>query len=113
MLGLREKVADTAKRAGFLTGGLLLCVVGTAFLTVAAWLALTPIVGVQMTATIVAATYLGIGLILIAVGVRSSSVKNHYHPPPQETASPKSPPIVQAFMYGLQAGVQADRARHS
>ncbi|WP_366869285.1 phage holin family protein [uncultured Tateyamaria sp.] len=111
MFGIREKVAQTARRAGLLSGGLLLCTVGFGFLTTAAWFALLPTVGITVTALIVGAAYAGIGLILIGVG--SVQTKGHRPAQPQQAAdAPDSPPIVQAFMYGLQAGTQADRARH-
>ncbi len=105
MFGIQKKVATTAKRAGLLTGGLLLCIVGTGFLTVAGWLALLPLVGVQSTAAIFAGLYLGIGLILIGLSTRSDG-KQEPHAA-TETHS-EGPPIVQAFMYGLQAGARAD-----
>lgn len=111
MFGIREKAANTAKRAGLLTGGVIFCAVGTAFLTVAGWLALVPIVGMQVTAVIIAAIYLGVGFILIGVGSRSHhSIEHHAPTPPPKT--PEGPPIVQAFMYGLQAGARAEETRH-
>ncbi|WP_370400459.1 phage holin family protein [Sulfitobacter sp. JB4-11] len=110
MFDIEQKVANTAKRAGLLSGGLLLCAVGTAFLTVAGWFALVPVVGLQMTALIIAGCYLGIGLIMIGVGSGSSDTSA-----PTKAESRKAevggPPIVQAFMYGLQAGAQAERKR--
>lgn len=114
MFGIRKKAANTAKRAGFLTGGLLLCCVGAAFLTLAGWLTLVPLVGMQTTATIVAATYLGIGLILIGIGARSGSdneATKGLHDQPAQTPT-SGPPIIQAFMYGLEAGARSDQTRH-
>ncbi|WP_342076973.1 phage holin family protein [Yoonia sp. SS1-5] len=110
MFGIRKKAAKTAKRAGLLTGGLLLCTVGAGFLTLAGWLALVPIVSMQMTATIIAAIYLGIGLIMIGIGVRSETAADQ--PVHQPQAAADGPPILQAFMYGLQAGAQSDQTRH-
>lgn len=111
MFGIREKAAKTARQAGLLTGGLLLCAIGTGFLTAAGWLALAPIVGAATTATIIAAIYLGVGCIIIGVAAQGQT---HSSPPPkpQTTQAPDAPPILQAFMYGLQAGAQSDRARH-
>ena len=117
MFGIEQKVANTAKRAGLLSGGLLLCSVGVGFLTVAGWLALVPVVGMQTTALIVAGTYLGIGLLMIGVGSGDSKKLSHdanaHHASAQPSAStPNGPPIVQAFLYGLQAGSQANQTRH-
>jgi hypothetical protein len=100
MFGIRKKIARTAKRAGLLTGGLLLCCVGTGFLTVSAWLGLVSLVGAQLTATIIAGAYLGVGFILIGIASRKT-VETETIPQPNQ---PDTPPIVQAFMYGLQAG---------
>ncbi len=111
MFGIEEKVANTAKRAGFLSGGLLLCSVGGGFLTVAAWLALVPTVGAQLTATIIAGVYLGLGFILLGLSAKGSDQKAD-QTPKQTDADVAAPPIVQAFMYGLQAGAQAEQKRH-
>lgn len=103
MFGIRKKIARVAKRAGLLTGGLLLCSVGAGFLTVAAWLGLSPIIGAQMTAITIAAVYLGFGLIMI--GIASSKPMEMEQTPqqPKSEASDTSP-IIEAFMYGLKAG---------
>lgn len=108
MFGIRKKVATAAKRAGLMTGGLLFCLIGTGFLTLAGWLALLPLVGVQLTAMIFAGLYLGVGLILIG-----ASAGLHDVPEPRAATATHGdgPPIVQAFMYGLQAGAQADYNR--
>ncbi len=107
MFGIQKKVATTAKRAGLLSGGLLLCIIGTGFLTVAGWLALLQLVGAQLTAAIFAGLYLGIGLILVGLSTQSGD-----EPDMRDAATAthgEGPPIVQAFMYGLQAGARADR----
>lgn len=107
MFDIEQKVANTARRAGLLSGGLLLCAVGTAFLTVAGWLALVPIVGVQLTATVVAGVYLGVGCILIGVSAKGADRKARQKPS-HASSNAAGPPIVQAFMFGLQAGAQAE-----
>ena len=112
MFAIEQKVARTAKRAGLLSGGLLLCAVGCAFLTVAAWFALLPIVGVEVGALIIAGAYLGVGCICIGVAMNKPPKPVHDHQPARSPAPADSPPIMQAFMYGLQAGAQADQRRH-
>lgn len=113
MFGIRKKMANTAKRAGLLTGGLLLCAVGAWFLTLAAWFALLPLVGLPITAVIIASVYLGIGLILIGVGLqgRAATPDELHAPPPPPVTPPQNPPMMEAFLYGIQAGAKADRAR--
>ena len=110
MFGIRKKIARTAKRAGLLTGGLLLCCVGTGFLTTAAWLSLVPVVGLQLTATIIAGVYLGTGCILI--GVASFKTAEPEEIPPRAQSNPlDTQPIIQAFISGMNAGSKARRRR--
>lgn len=111
MFGIEKKVAHTAKRAGLLSGGLLLCAIGAGFLTVAGWFALYPLVGVQNTALIFAGVYVGLGLILIGAGAHRSSSAAHQSQPQAHAQSGSAPAVVEAFMYGLQAGARADKAR--
>ena len=112
MFGIEQKVAKTAKRAGLLSGGLLLCAVGTGFLTVAGWLALVPLVGVQLTAAIVAGVYLGAGFILLGLGAKDAEPEAPLKATSETVETAAAPPIVQAFMYGLQAGAHAEQRRH-
>ena len=107
MFNIEKKITNTAKKAGFLSGGLLLCSVGTGFLTVAGWLTLLPLVGTAATALIVACVYLGFGLILFAFG---STGKAEVPQPPakEQDTSVDGPPILQAFLFGMQAGAKAD-----
>ena len=111
MLGIEKKVEHTAKRAGLLSGGLLLCAVGAGFLTVAGWFALYPFVGIQNTALIFAGIYIGLGFILIGVGTQRSSTSTQHSQSPASAQTGAAPAVVEAFMYGLQAGARADRAR--
>lgn len=106
---IQNKAARAAKRAGLLTGGLLMCAVGTGFLTVSAWFALVPMVGLTMTALIIGGAYLGVGCIMI--GVTSGEPAEHDTPAEQrQTAmNEDAPALMQAFMYGMQAGGQAGR----
>ena len=113
MFGIEKKVARTAKRAGLLSGGLLLCCVGVGFLTVAGWVALVPVIGVQTTALVIGAFYVGIGLIMIGAGTHRTKQEADETDVPSQTRTATGPPIVEAFMYGLEAGARADRARHA
>lgn len=115
MFGIKRKVTQAAKRLGFLTAGLICCVVGAGFLTAALWIILAAAEGVLIATAVVGSAYLGLGLILVAVGSRGQPEQPvHHNVADQPKADlPDSPPIVQAFMYGLQAGAQADQARHS
>lgn len=110
MVNIKQKAAKTAKKAGFLSGGLLLCAAGIAFLTVAVWFALLPHYGVPMTATLVGCIYLGAGCIFIAVGLRRTEPVEK-SAPTHDPATSDDPSVLQAFMYGLQAGTKARQAR--
>ncbi|MFQ1702080.1 hypothetical protein ACJ5NV_15940 [Loktanella agnita] len=104
-------MALAAKRAGFLTGGLLLCGVGLAFLTVSAWFALAPTIGITGTAAIIAGFYFGLGLILIGMGSRARMVAPVAAAPAAAAAPFAGPPMMQAFLYGLQAGAASHLAK--
>lgn len=116
MLGIKKKVEKTARKAGLMTVGAILCMVGTAFLTVAAWFALVPEFGGTIAALIIAVAYFGVGLILL--GVASGRQSETHEPRPaarpvaEKPVTPSGlPPLVQAFLYGLQAGTDADRKK--
>jgi len=113
MFDIKDKAAQTAKRAGLISAGGLCCLVGAAFLTLAAWFYLVAVLDPMAAALILAGVYLGLGLILIGVG--SSRTAHHPQtPPPSYAAKPAeasgfSSPLVQAFLHGLDAGRRADR----
>lgn len=115
MFGIKAKVANTAKRAGLLSGGLLFCMVGLGFLTVAGWFALLPILGAQTTALVIAGAYFGIGLIMIGIGSQSSDhdTKQYAVHPDDQPQQSDAPPMMQAFLYGMQAGSKANQSRRS
>jgi len=103
MFDIRKKIARTAKNAGLLIGGLLLCSVGIGFLTVAAWLGLSALIGAQLTAVTIASVYIGVGLIMIGITASKPLEKEPTSPPPK-SETPDTPPIIEAFLYGLKAG---------
>lgn len=114
MMSLKSKAADTAKRAGLMSGGLLFCMIGMGFLTVAGWFFLTTLYSALAAASMLAAVYFGIGLIMIGV----SRTKNQHsagladqaaHASSNSDANAGLPPLVQAFFVGMQAGSQASK----
>lgn len=113
MLGVKEKVAKTAKRVTLVSAGAMCCIVGAGFLTVSGWLALVPIVGPATTAVILAGIYLGVGLILLAVsGTETEKTHQQQAELNKPQAQSDAPPIMQAFLFGMQAGASADKRRH-
>lgn len=106
MLSLQRKATQAVKRAGLMTAGSLLCVVGVGFLTAAAWLQLSLTFSDALSALIIAVVYLGLGF--LAMGLSKSEMQGS-EPTQLHVSEPKSdaPPIMQAFLYGIQAGANA------
>lgn len=112
MFSIKQKAKQTAKRAGLLTGGLVFCVVGVGFLTVAAWIYFANVLSVQLAALIIGGVYVGAGLILIGLG---SSRSHHVDPMPlseheaKPAPQPNVPPLLQALLFGIEAGSKVTR----
>ena len=111
MFGIEQRLAHTAKRAGLLSGGLLLCTVGAGFLTVAGWITLYPLIGIVNTALVFSGLYLGVGLIMIGAGAHRTSSRSHNASSQAQSRATTTQPIIEAFIFGVQAGARADRAR--
>ena len=58
------------RRAGFGLGGAVLMVIGAAFLTIAAWLALAEAQSPQFAALVLGCVYFGVGALVVALGTR-------------------------------------------
>lgn len=110
MFSLKQKATQTAKRAGLMTAGILLCCVGIGFCTAAAWLQLSVTFSAVQTALIIAACYVGLGLVLVAAGRSPGKATEQ---PSAFASEPKSdaPPIMQAFLHGMQAGANAKTSK--
>jgi hypothetical protein len=115
--GLKTKAATTAKRAGLLSGGLLAIAVGAAFLTAAAWIYLANVMDAQMAALIIGGVYAGLGFVMVGL---ASSGGSREEPAAGQKASAHGageqgagaqPPLMQAFLQGMQAGVSATQSR--
>ncbi len=84
--------------------------VGTGFLTLAAWFYLSVGYAPIHAALIIAAAYFGVGLVLIGLG--KSNVQRDEAPINREPATdPEAPPLMQAFIYGIQAGTKASNSK--
>lgn len=110
MLSLQQKATQTAKRAGLMTAGLLLCAVGVGFLTTAAWLQLAVTFSNALSALIIAVVYLGAGLLAMGLSKNpaqsTESTEAHF-----SAQKSDAPPIMQAFLYGIQAGANARKPK--
>lgn len=109
MFGIEEKVENAARKAAFFSVGGILCAVGAAFLTVAAWFVLATSYDAQTAAFVLGCVYLGAGLITVGLGTSKSkskrvhttrSAKSHL---PHEDLSPLQLMAV-AFLQGFEQG---------
>lgn len=99
---VKRSIKSGARKAALSTVASLLLCVGLAFLTAAAWFALATVLETMMVAATLGGAYLGIGLIVLAVALRSSD--NHHDseghaPGPQQTEA-----IIQSFLTGMATG---------
>ncbi|WP_297340479.1 phage holin family protein [Pseudophaeobacter sp.] len=108
---VKHSAASAARKAGLLTGGLLCVLVGAGFLTAAAWIYLATAFDALMAAGIIGSVYTGLGLVTIGLSRSGESVA----PPPKQPATsqsaPDAPPLMQAFLFGLQAGASSEQRR--
>ncbi|TDT74298.1 hypothetical protein BDE40_3095 [Litoreibacter halocynthiae] len=107
MFDLIEKKAKAAALSIVLSsvGGLSLAA-GMAFLTVAAWIFLTAVATPLTAALVIGGFYTGLGLIMMGL----SSARSTKSVPDVRTHAPsEAPPLMQAFLHGVQAGANAQR----
>lgn len=108
---LKYATARAARKAGILCGGLVCILVGAGFLTVSLWIYLSTAYDTAFAASVLGTGYMGIGLLvvgLIAFGGKESA------PPraPISSAPPADgPAMMQAFLYGMQAGSDTQKSK--
>ena len=114
----KSKAAHTAKRAGLLSGGLLATLVGVAFLTVAAWTYLVQTTDALTAALVLGSVFTGVGLVVIGIASAQGDHSGEQATSPglasanhQADHSSGQPPLMQAFLHGMQAGVSATQGR--
>ena len=97
--GLQDRAERAARAAALgLAGGLVLAV-GVGFLTAAAWIALASAQGALTAALVIGSGYAGLGLVLVALGLRGPSRRRPLPP----RASDQVPALAAAFLSGFQA----------
>ncbi|MDO5758200.1 MAG: phage holin family protein [Rhodobacterales bacterium] len=110
---IRDRSARAARRALILISGVAFLLIGIGFLTSAAWIMLEEVYSAAAASAILSGVYAGVGLVAIAIA--SSSAKRELRTPerpvqqdPAETLQPGvTPPLVQAFLIGLNAALAA------
>lgn len=106
MFSIKQKAHRKAKRAGFLSVGLLLLTVAAGFLTLAGWFQLRLDFSPVHSAFILTAVFAGVGMVLTAVAINHG--RTDTSPQPDHPAY-DTPPLIKAFLYGLQAGSRPKR----
>ncbi|MEO1563432.1 MAG: phage holin family protein [Pseudomonadota bacterium] len=112
LTGIKQSAASAARKAGLFTGGLLCMAVGAGFLTVAAWILLTLAHGAMIAALVIGAAYFGLGLVLLGIAATRASSHSEAAPAvarPHAQQTIDAPPLMQAFLHGLQAGANAQQ----
>jgi hypothetical protein len=110
MLPIKQKARQTAKRAGLFAGGMVFIAVGVGFLTLAAWFQLRTGFSPAQAGLILAAAYLGIGLVLIGCARNTGPSEATPSSDRPEKIPSEAPPLMQAFLYGIQAGSRQPRS---
>lgn len=109
---LKYATARAARKAGILCGGLVCILVGAGFLTVSLWIVLSAEYGAAFAATVLGTGYFGIGL--LAMGIAVFSGKAPVQPPAPIATTPRpadGPAMLQAFLYGMQAGSGSEKTK--
>lgn len=110
---LEKKAAHAARKTGFAFGGALFFLIGLAFLTVAAWIYLALTLSTLHAALIIGAAYVGFGLIFFGLA-QSGDTPEFEQPRMAAQTAPKAetgsaPPLMEAFLFGMQAGMGAQK----
>ncbi len=113
MFSIKKKATQTAKRAGLLTGGAILCVVGVGFFTLAVWFYLLTVLSALQAALTIGAGYFGVGLLMIGVGSKRSHRAEPLLRDPEPARQPDVPPLLQALLFGIEAGSKVSGKRKS
>ncbi|MEL6957518.1 MAG: hypothetical protein AAGL89_01035 [Pseudomonadota bacterium] len=105
MSGLKKKMKLAAQRTAL--GGLsgLLLVVGTAFLTAAAYLYLREVADALFALTVIGGAYFGLGLIFLAIASAKGEEEDDEDAPQPRDVGPAD--VVEAFFDGVSRGKRA------
>ena len=114
---VERKAKQTARSVALSLASVMLMTVGAGFLTVAAWIYLSAITDTLIAASVIGASYVGFGLIFL--GMAKSTPQDHEIPSEQASLetdgyganATNAPPIMQAFLHGMQAGAHAKHGR--
>jgi Putative Actinobacterial Holin-X, holin superfamily III len=112
---IKARSAHAARRAAFGAGATALILVGVGFLTSAAWMMLAQMQSPLFAATVIGCAYVGIGLVGVGIAVSSSETSrptiDASHASSEGKRAADLPPLAEAFVFGLNAGLSADHRR--
>lgn len=105
----RRRARNAARAAAFTVAGVIFCLTGLGFLTVALWILIATYESVLVAHAVIGALYLVLGFCFLALGGQSTDTEAA-----PEQPAPKEPllQVAEAFAVGLQAG-RAARAPKS
>lgn len=112
MIGqIDQTLARASQKAALGLGALMCFAAGAGFLTGAAWIWMVAVADTLVAATVIGAVYLGAGAILLGFALLRKpppavGFKAHPRPAP-DNPPPATPPLMAAFVYGMQAGMEA------
>lgn len=115
MNSIKQGLARAAKKTALVSAALVLFLTGLAFLTAAAWIALAAAFDSLTAATVIGSAYVGAGLIALALAMakpQSERTSRPQHAAPRPATAEGAPPLVQAFIVGLQTGLSGGARRN-
>lgn len=114
LAGLQLQFRAALHRAGYTALATVFLLIGLFFVTLAVWLALALLVGALYASLTMALLFMGVGLVLLALG-RRRYVRVPVAPPPLAAGAPRGPlgyampALLEAFVVGLTAGLASRR----
>ena len=110
---LKKNAARASRKAGLLTGGLLSIVVGLGILSWSAWVYLSLLTDPVTASAIIGGFYVGFGFLMIGFASLSTREDSRDNAVPNQSKfagqTGPQPPLMQAFLYGMDAGLAAQR----
>ncbi len=102
---LKYRLRVAARNAGLIGIGALFLLIAVGFFTAAGWMLLAVAYGPLLATVLIGCLFAGLGLVFVGVALRDSP----RHAPHPAEAKPKTTPLMEAFLVGLQAGTAARR----
>lgn len=108
---LKDATARAARKAGILCGGLICILVGAGFLTVSLWIYLSTTYDAVFAASVLGTGYMGIGLLVVGLIGFGGKTPEQPRAPISNAPPADGPAMMQAFLYGMQAGSDTQKSK--